>query len=415
MKIKVFLNALTLGGTEKAAVYWAAGLKKRGHAVSAISLNDGPRRTEFELAGVPVRIAEFSPAAIAGLVKENTPDVIHAHVIGYPHSGDVLGQALKLLPTRIPVVQTNVFGRLNNPAEDAWTDFRLFISWTSCVQAARRAWRPLDAGFFRRASVAVYPLDPLDPAEPAAVAAFRRQHGVADDEILFGRLSRPEPNKWTDLALKAFQLALRKNQKIKLLLREPPPLVAQKLRASPDANRYVILSATSDPAELKLTISSLDVVLHTSLIGESFGYGIAEPMNLGKPVITHSVPWEDQAQLELVREGECGFGASVPKVMAQRILLLAGDSGLRRHFGQQAQNHIRAVTDSNVSLDRLETILQASVENRDNPFAAKDLAQALEAAAYLDAHQFGHSWREQLALRPYYYRVRFHQFRTRTL
>jgi len=49
-----------------------------------------------------------------------------------------LGQALKLLPKRIPVVQTNVFGRLNNPAEDAWTDFRLFISWMSCVQAARR-------------------------------------------------------------------------------------------------------------------------------------------------------------------------------------------------------------------------------------------------------------------------------------
>jgi hypothetical protein len=39
------------------------------------------------------------------------------------------------------------------------------------------------------------------------------------------------------------------------------------------------------------------------------------------------------------------------------------------------------------------------------------LVKARDAAAYLDAHQFGHSWREQLALRPFYYRVRFHEFR----
>jgi glycosyltransferase involved in cell wall biosynthesis len=413
VKITVFLNALALGGTEKAAGYWAAGLRKRGHAVSVISLNDGPRRAALELAGVPVRTTKVSPSTIAGILNENRPDVIHAHVPGYPHSGDVLGQALKLLPKRIPVVQTNVFGRLNNPAEDAWTDFRLFISWMSCVQAARRAWRPLDPDFFRRASLAVYPLDPLEPATPAAIMAFRHQHGVANDEVLFGRLSRPEPNKWTDLALDAFRIALKENPKIKLLLREPPPLVAQKLRASPEADRYVILFATADSAELQLTISALDVVLHTSLMGESFGYGIAEPMNLGKPVITHSVPWEDQAQIELVRHGECGFVASTPGTMAQRILLLAGDSGLRRRLGQQAQKHIRAVADPEVSLDRLETILQAAAENRDNPFSAEDLAKAQGTAAYLDAHQFGHSWREQLALRPFYYRVRFHEFRRR--
>jgi len=413
VKITVFLNALTLGGTEKAAVRWAAGLKKRGHAVSVISLNDGPRRAELERVGVPVRIAEISPTTIAGLLTENRPDVIHAHVPGYPHGGDVLGQALKLLPKKIPVVQTNVFGRLNNPAEDAWTDFRLFISWTSCVQAVRRAWLPLDAEIFRHASVAVYPLDSLEPAEPPAVAAFRRQHGVADDEILFGRLSRPEPNKWTDLALNAFQLATTKNQKIKLLLREPPPLVAQKLRASPDADRYVILSATSDPAELKLTISALDVVLHTSLIGESFGYGIAEPMNLGKPVITHSVPWGDQAQIELVREGQCGFVASTPATVAHKILALAGDSGLRRQLGEQARKHIRELANPEVSVQRLEKILQAAKNGTNSPFAVADMEKAQETAVYLDDHQFGHSWQEQVALRPRYYRVRLHEVRHR--
>jgi glycosyltransferase involved in cell wall biosynthesis len=410
MRIVVFLNSLGLGGTEKAACRWAGGLKERGHPVTVLTLQEGPRRRELEEQGIPVQLVAADSRVIADALRQAAPDVIHAHAPGFPHEGDVLGEALSLLP-KIPVVQTNIFGRLDNPKEDAWTDFRLFISWTSGVQAAQRAFRKLEATFFRRASVAVYPLDPIEPPPAAEISAFRRQAGVADDEILFGRLSRPEPNKWTPLALDAFQSAARRNPKIKLLLREPPPLVAQALRASPEAGRFVLLPATADAGELRLTLSALDGVLHTSLIGESFGYGIAEPMNLGKPVITHSVPWIDQAQIELVRDGECGFVASTPATMAGAILRLAGDSGLRARMGAAARTHIRAVAAPEISVTRLERALQAMLEKRDNPFAAEDLARAQATADYLDAQQFGHTPGEQLALRPRYYRTRFHQFR----
>lgn len=410
MKIVTFLNGLGLGGTEKAAVRWAQGLQARGHEITGLALADGPRRAVLEQAGVPVLIAVPSAEKIAAILHQLSPDVIHAHAPGQPHLGDVLGAALKLQP-KIPVVQTNVFGRLENPAEDGWTDFRLFISWTSCVQAARRAGRKLDASFFRRTSVAVYPLDPLAPAPAAEIAAFRKKCGVADDEILFGRLSRPEPNKWTPLALTAFQKAATQNRKIKLLLREPPPAVAEKLRASPDAGRFVILPATADAAELRLTMSALDVALHTSSMGESFGYGIAEPMNLGKPVITHSLPWGDQAQIELVRHGEGGFVASTTRTMADAILTLANDSVLRDRMGQKARQHIRTLADPAVSTARLEEILVVAAAGLDNPQATEDLACARAAATYLDVHQFGHSLLEQIALRPFHYRVRLHQFR----
>jgi len=410
MKLVTFLNNLGLGGTEKAACRWACGLRARGHQVTMVTLQDGPRRAELEAGGVIIRVVDAAARNIAVELSRLSPEAIHVHAPGHPHEGDVLGEALALLP-KIPVVQTNIFGHLTNPREDAWTDFRLFISWTSCVQAARRGFRKLDENFFRRASVAVYPLDPAEPASAAAVADFRRQLGVGADEVLFGRLSRPEPNKWTGLALDAFRLARRKNPKIKLLLREPPPVVAAALRAAPDAARFVILPATAAADELRLTISALDVVLHTSSIGESFGYGIAEPMNLGKPVITHSVPWQDQAQLELVRHGEGGFVASTPAAMAKKILTLAADGDLRARLGATAREKIRALAAPETSLNRIEAVLQAVVEKRDNPFAAADLAQACAAAEYLDAHQFGHTLGEQFALRPFHYCVRFHQFR----
>jgi glycosyltransferase involved in cell wall biosynthesis len=411
MKILVFLNGLGLGGTEKAACRWARGLRKHGHEIFVLSLQDGPRRLELEQQQMPFQIVVASPDAVAGAIKIHHPDVIHAHVPGYPCIGDVLGDALKLPAKRIPVVQTNIFGKLENPREDKWTDFRLFISWTSAVQAARRSFRKLDENFFRRQSVAVYPLDPVEPISAADVAVFRRQLGVAGDEILFGRLSRPEPNKWTPLALDAFRRASRRNPKIKLLLREPPPAVAEELRRSPDARQFIILEATVDVEELRRTLSALDVVLHTSSIGESFGYGIAEPMNLGKPVITHSTPWADQAQIELVRHGECGFVASTPTGMAGAILRLADDAGLRQRMGARAQQHVRALADPDVSLARLEAIFRTAIEKRDNPFAAEDLQCARETAAYLDTQQFGHSFADQIALRPFYCRARFHHWR----
>lgn len=410
MNILIFANTLSIGGTEKAACRWAWGLKARGHSVSVLTLKDGPRRTELEAHGIPIFVTPEQAAPIVDAITSIKPDVIHAHAPGFPHEGDVLGKALANLP-KIPVVQTNIFGRLENPKEDEWTDFRLFISWTSCVQAARRAFRKLDLAFFERASVASYPLDPDDGPSADEIAAFRERNGLAASNVVFGRFSRPEPNKWTDLALDGFRKALKQDRRLKLLLREPPPAIAERLRNAADADRFCILPATSDPVELRLTMASLDAVLHTSIIGESFGYGIAEPMNYGKPVIANSTPWLDQAQVELVRHGECGFIASTPSSVTSAILWLAADESLRSSLGQRAQAYIRKLADPQKSLDRLEMALSAAIHQQPNPYAEEDLMRAGEAAAYLDAQQFGHAWKEQLALRPFYYRVRFHQWR----
>jgi glycosyltransferase involved in cell wall biosynthesis len=414
VKITVFLNQLGLGGTEKAAARWAQALRERGHELRILSLQEGARRREFEDHGMEVRTVSADAESIRDQLRSHQADVIHTHAPGHPHPGDILGEALVSLPKKIPVLQTNIFGQSLNPKEDAWTDFRLYISWTSCVQAARRSFHRLDAQFFKNRSVAVYPLETAKSPPQSEIQAFRSKHGVGSDEVLLGRLSRPEPNKWTDLPIQSFRIAARANQRLKLLLREPPAAVAQALRQSADRDRFIILSATTDPLELALTMSSLDVVLHTSSIGESFGYGIAEPMNYGKPVIANSTPWLDQAQIELVRHGECGFIASTAQAMAQRVLQLANDAHFRSTLGSNAQKHIRQLADPVESTNRLEAALGAVAAGLENPRATEDLIRAQQAADYLDSQQFGHSFTEQIALRPLHYRVRFHEWR-RTL
>jgi glycosyltransferase involved in cell wall biosynthesis len=404
------VNSLGLGGTEKAAIFWAGALAARGHSVSLASLADGPRRVEAEAHGLPLHIVPDDAAVLAKLIQGVGPDVIHAHAPGFPHQGDILGGALHTCKG-VPVVQTNIFGRLENPSENRWVSMRLFISWTSCVQAAQRSFLRLDRAFFARNSVAVYPVSPEEPLNPSVVAAFRSSLGLSPEVVLLGRLSRPEPNKWTDLPLRAFRKAHASNPTLRFLLREPPPHVAQRIASEPESEIFVLLPATGDSTEIKLTLSALDIALHTSSIGESFGYGIAEPMNLGKPVITNSTPWQDQAQLELVEHGSTGFHASTTDTMADAILKLANDVDLRTTMGRTGAERIRALADPQESVSRVESALMAAIDGRQNPNVEEDLLKARQTARNLHIHRFGHSAAEWWALAPFYHRARLHQFR----
>ena len=122
-----------------------------------------------------------------------------------------------------------------------------------------------------------------------------------------------------------------------------------------------------------MTEAGLDIVLHYSRAGESFSYGIAEPMNLGKPAIVNLAPWENMGPLEAVRHRECGFAVAGVNSMTRAIVALASDEKMRRQMGERARSHIRQLTDPDVSTDRLDSALRAVVEGRDNPLAEEDV------------------------------------------
>jgi hypothetical protein len=141
-----------------------------------------------------------------------------------------------------------------------------------------------------------------------------------------------------------------------------------------------------------------DVILHTSSIGESFGYGIAEPMNLGKPVITNSVPWHDQAQLELIQHGVCGWVANTRSNLKMAISSLANDASLRTKFGQSGRCRIQKIAAPERSAQRLRQALSCALEGRQNPDVTEDLALSILAAKELDNAQWGYGWQEKSGL-----------------
>jgi glycosyltransferase involved in cell wall biosynthesis len=416
VRVLIFLNSLSLGGTEKAAAEWAHLLSTSPavETVRVLSLSGGPRNLQIEQMGIPVHVCSNSDRISGILAELDVCDVINAHAPGYPHQGDVLGVALSKIGRKIPVVQTNVFGRLDNPSENAWTDFRLFISWTSCVQASRRAGKPLNLNFFRRQTVASYPVEnPLSKTNysylETLARSIREANGLSPDNLLFGRFSRPEPNKWSPMMLDVFLAAHKQNPKLRLLLREPPEAVSADLvkrglaywhanGSSSDARPIIVMHSTSVYQDLASSQLACDVILHTSSIGESFGYGIAEPMALGRPVITHSVPWHDQAQLELVQHGKCGLIASSPQTIKNAMLRLAAEAHFRKQCGNEARRHILQLADTKKSTSRLLAALHCALDGTENPNAVSDLASARKAAENLDHHQWGNTPLESIRL-----------------
>ncbi|MCX6896557.1 MAG: hypothetical protein NTZ16_13890, partial [Verrucomicrobia bacterium] len=238
MRILVFIETLGMGGMEKAACRWVVGLHRRNHAVLVVALTGGPRVQELLAAGVACQVVGGERTHIGNLLQSFRPEVIHAHMPGFPSPIDILFEVLTDLKLKTPVLQTNIFGRLDNPRENPFVNFRLFVSWSSCVQAAQRAFRPLDRAFFRRASVAVNPLDADDGPAAEENRDFRERLGVQPHEVLLGQLCRPDPIRWDDFPLQAFRQAQARLGNLKFLIREAPPEIAAGIRNSPDADRF---------------------------------------------------------------------------------------------------------------------------------------------------------------------------------
>jgi hypothetical protein len=97
--------------------------------------------------------------------------------------------------------------------------------------------------------------------------------------------------------------------------------------------------------------------------------------------------------------------------MADVIGKIASDTALRTKMGIAARRHVRSIGDPALSIARVETALQSTVAGRGNSLMAEDLERARQTAAYLDSQQFGHNFREALALWPTYLRARFFQLR----
>lgn len=378
MRIAVWSGS-GIGGTEKAATIYAAGLAQHGHAVDFLGPR-GPRTQMLVEQGAAVLGIADNPQQLLEYFRTRHPDVVHQHVPGFAMP-NTLYEVWPQLPSPKPaLIETNVFGRVEDPVGEQLIRFRMFISKASAVQAFRRQGCEITRESLRRQTVLYYPVAPAAELDSAARAGFRQALGVGEQEVLAIRVGQKSPVKWRAWECQAHALACRHFPNLRLLLMEPP----EQLRRAVEQGRFgpgiLLRPVTSDFAWLQSLYQAADLMIHASDFGESFGYTLGEAMAAGLPVIVRTTPWGDNAQVELVENGVTGYVCGSVPEMARRLADLAGDAARRATLGQAGRARIRQLASPAVEIAVLEAILTQVCTRQASPLLATRATEILAFA-----------------------------------
>ena len=285
MRILYYLHALSLGCTEKNAINNAIYLQSKGHDVFVFSELGGAREFELHLRGIKL-LSEVD-------IFKKSWDMVHFH------SSGLNLPILKKFREKFPytkLILTNVFGGYSS-LNKKYLDGMIFVS-NACA-----------AKFFFRLG--------RQPKHSAVIYNMVWDHDISnptelshnnDGQIVVGRVGRNDITKWSFDIADIINSTDEKYFKFKLV--GCPDEIKREI-----VNRNVeYIEQITSNTELNEFYSTLDVLLHTSRFGESFGCIFVEAANHGIISLTKATPlklnfWSDNAQAEIVAATKIGLCA----------------------------------------------------------------------------------------------------------
>lgn len=298
------VKSLGLGGTEKAMQLMVSHLDRSRFTPFVYSAVDGERRELLRQCGVPV----IAGRDLLSVLEKLRPDVVHLHRAGWPEPA-LLAPVKRFGPRA--VVETNVFGRLDDSPIGTVIDVHLMVSHF-CLERLAADNPSLDASRYR---VLYNPVDTDLFARLTPERDFSRP--------VAGRLSRPDLGKWSRLAFDMLPILKARQPDFRFLVIGATSEFEDFLREHDLEQNVLCLPPEPRDEGLADFFGRVSLLAHANDTGESFGMAIAEAMAAGLPVVTHPAAGNrDNAQLELVEHGVTGLVAATVEDYAQAVLWL---------------------------------------------------------------------------------------------
>ncbi len=123
------------------------------------------------------------------------------------------------------------------------------------------------------------------------VKILRKKLGFNDNDVVFGRIGRPDDNIFDPIGINAFKEVVKKYSNAHYLIVAPSPKLEQIVREENIPNVH-FLPLIAEEKDVWAFHNAIDVLAHFRKDGETCGLNIAESMLCGKPIISHkSVVW----------------------------------------------------------------------------------------------------------------------------
>lgn len=167
---------------------------------------------------------------------------------------------------------------------------------------------------------------------PRSRETVRRELGIADDEVVIGKVGRLFPLKGHEFVIAAAGEVLQRNPRVRFLFVGDGILRGEfesQLNAAGLRDRFVFTGLVP-PTQIPELLHAMDIVVHTS-VWEGLARVLPQGLIAGKPVVSYDV---DGAR-EVVIPGETGFllpPQSIPELV-DALCELAADSALRERLG----------------------------------------------------------------------------------
>jgi glycosyltransferase involved in cell wall biosynthesis len=394
MRILTIVNNLEAGGAQGSAKNASLAFLEENQSVAVLAFKGGGARAEpLREAGAEIFIGGESPAEIDRATADAAawrPDVVHVHRSG--HTDHAIAGMLRTIKNassqRVAVIETNIFGRVDNSADEAQYDVHMMLSrW--CLWK----WQQWSRGLSPQPIGAVAPnivrSDGFFPAGDDARHAFRAEHNIPQDAMVFGRIGQPIRAKWSYATFHAFvQFAAMRADAWFVAVGLPKKYYEFLATLKPEyRRRIVVVDFLLGEEALRACYAALDVFLHSSTIGESFGLVLAEAMLCERPVISLSTPARDNSQLEVVGHERGGLIAADVNSMAQAMHKLADDPALRARLGRQGRQWCLEHYDSPVVGSLMLRIATLAHQHADPAQLARALARDLDIITHVSTEE----------------------------